>query len=326
MNTNKLLTSAAILAVALLFPSSCLLAGTVPKGFTAHEVEVNGVRLHYLIGGKGSPVVLLHGYAQTSHMWNPIMPLLASNHTVFVPDLRGAGDSSKPESGYDKKNMAVDIHELVASLGFKRASIVGHDIGLMVAYAYAAQFPQETERLVLMDAFLPGVGDWKNVWLMRDLWHFHFFGKVPLALVKGRERTYFEHFWNDFAADRNHSVSEGDRKIYAKAYAQPGGMRAGFEYFKNFEQDAKDFAALSATPLPMPALVLGGEKSGGEFLIAQAKLAASNVQGKIIPGSGHWLMDEAPQATIPALVDFINEPVATASASGKLPQEASTSK
>jgi pimeloyl-ACP methyl ester carboxylesterase len=202
--------------------------------------------------------------------------------------------------------MAVDIHDLVTSLGFKRASIVGHDIGLMVAYAYAAQFPQETERLVLMDAFLPGIGDWKNVWLMRDLWHFHFHGEVPLALVKGRERTYFEHFWNDFAADPKHSVSEADRRIYAKAYAQPGGMRAGFEYFKNFERDAKDFAELGAKPLPMPVLVLGGEKSGGEFLIAQAKLVASNVQGKIISGSGHWLMDEAPQTTIPALTTFLN--------------------
>ena len=234
------------------------------------------------------------------------MPLLAKNHTVIVPDLRGAGGSSKPESGYDKKNMAVDIHDLVTSLGFKRASIVGHDIGLMVAYAYAAQFPQETERLVLMDAFLPGIGDWKNVWLMRDLWHFHFHGEVPLALVKGRERTYFEHFWNDFAADPKHSVSETDRRIYAKAYAQPGGMRAGFEYFKNFERDAKDFAELGATPLSMPVLVLGGEKSGGEFLIAQTKLVATKVQGKIISGSGHWLMDEAPQATIPALTTFLN--------------------
>jgi pimeloyl-ACP methyl ester carboxylesterase len=278
----------------------------VLAGFIEHDAEVNGVRLHYAIGGKGSPVVLLHGYAQTSHMWNPIMPLLAKNHTVIVPDLRGAGGSSKPESGYDKKNIAVDIHDLVTSLGFKRATVVGHDIGLMVAYAYAAQFSQETDRLVLMDAFLPGIGDWKNVWLMRDLWHFHFYGEVPLALVKGRERTYFEHFWNDFAANPKHSVSEADRRIYAKAYAQPGGMRAGFEYFKNFERDAKDFAAFGATPLSMPVLVLGGEKSGGEFLIAQAKLVASNVQGKIISGSGHWLMDEAPQATISALTTFLN--------------------
>src|SRR6266571_4154953 len=298
---------ASLVAIYLL-TCSTLLATTakVTAGFSDHLAEVNGVRLHYFIGGKGSPVVLLHGYAETSHMWLPIMPLLAKNHTVIVPDLRGAGDSSKPESGYDKKNMAVDIHSLVVSLGFKRAEVVGHDIGLMVAYAYAAQFPQETDRLVLMDALLPGIGDWTHVWLMRDLWHFHFHGEVPLALVKGRERTYFEHFWNDFAADPKRSVSEADRRIYAKAYAQPGGMRAGFEYFKNFERDAKDFAELGATPLSMPVLVLGGEKSGGEFLIAQTKLVASNVQGKIISGSGHWLMDEAPQATVPALTTFLN--------------------
>ena len=302
------LGGAASLAIAMLLACFSLSANAdkMPAGFTERDAEVNGVRIHYSIGGKGSPVVLLHGYAQTSHMWNPIMPLLAKNHTVIVPDLRGAGGSSKPESGYDKKNMAVDIHDLVTSLGFKRASIVGHDIGLMVAYAYAAQFPQETERLVLMDAFLPGIGDWKNVWLMRDLWHFHFYGEVPQALVKGRERTYFEHFWNDFAADPKHSVSEADRRMYAKAYAQPGGMRAGFEYFKNFERDAKDFAELGATPLSMPVLVLTGEKASGEFLIAQSKLVASNVQGKIISGSGHWLIDEAPQLTIPALTTFLN--------------------
>src|SRR5438034_5320974 len=131
-------------------------AAKVPTGFTEPDAEVNGVRIHYSIGGKGSPVVLLHGYAQTSHMWNPIMPLLAKNHTVIVPDLRGAGDSSKPESGYDKRNMAVDIHKLTSSLKFKCVTIVGHDIGLMVAYAYAAQFPEQTTRVVLMDAFLPG--------------------------------------------------------------------------------------------------------------------------------------------------------------------------
>ena len=281
-------------------------ADKVPAGFAEKFAEVNGVRLHYFIGGKGSPVVLLHGYAETGHMWLPLMPLLAQHHTVIVPDLRGAGDSSKPESGYDKKNMAVDIHDLVTSLGFKRAQVVGHDIGLMVAYAYAAQFPQATERLVLMDAFLPGIGDWKNVWLMRDLWHFHFYGDVPLALVKGRERTYFEHFWNDFAADKNHSVPEADRRFYAKAYAHPGGMRVGFEYFRNFEQDAKDFAEFAKTPLPMPVLVLTGEKASGNFLIEQAKLVATNVQGQVVMGSGHWLMEEAPQQVIPKLVEFLN--------------------
>jgi pimeloyl-ACP methyl ester carboxylesterase len=201
--------------------------------------------------------------------------------------------------------MAVDIHDLVKSLGIAKASIVGHDIGLMVAYAYAAQFPAETERVVLMDAFLPGIGPWQNVWLLRDLWHFHFHGTTPLALVKGRERIYFEHFWNDFAADPKHSVPEADRRLYAKAYAQPGGMRAGFEYFKAFERDAAEFAELGKTPLPMPMLVLSGEKAGGSFLIEQGKMVATNVEGVIVKGSGHWLMEEAPEQVIPALVKFL---------------------
>jgi len=268
--------------------------------------DVNGVRLHYRIAGQGSPVVLLHGYAQTGHMWLPLMPSLAQRHTVIVPDLRGAGGSSKPESGYDKKTLAVDIHGLTNSLGFERVTIVGHDIGLMVAYAYAAQFPQATARAVLMDAFLPGIGNWKDVWLLRDLWHFHFYGEVPLALVQGRERIYFEHFWNDFAADPKHSVPEADRQIYAAAYAQPGGMRAGFEYFRSFERDAQDFAQLATVRLAMPMLVLTGEKASGDFLIEQAKLVASDVRGVVIKGSGHWLMDEAPATVMPAIIDFVN--------------------
>jgi len=301
------IASLIILGAALMLVSSPVLAAAqkVPAGFSERYATVNGVRLHYLIGGTGSPVVLLHGYAQTGHMWRPLMQPLSKHHTVIVPDLRGAGGSSRPEAGYDKKNMAVDIHELTKSLGFDRVSVVGHDIGLMVAYAYAAQFPQDSERVVLMDAFLPGIGNWKDVWLMRDLWHFHFYGKVPLALVQGRERIYFEHFWNDFAADPKHSVPEADRRIYAKAYAQPGGMRAGFEYFRNFERDAQDFAQLGAKPLPMPVLVLTGEKASGSFLIEQARLVAADVKGVVVPGSGHWLMEEAPNAVIPAIIDFL---------------------
>ena len=305
---NGVGVSLSLVALMLLACSSLSVkAGIAHAGFARHFAEVNGVRLHYFIGGKGSPVVLLHGYAETSHMWLPVMPLLAQRHTVIVPDLRGAGGSSKPESGYDKKTMAVDIHALTSSLGFDRVSIVGHDIGLMVAYAYAAQFPQATDRLVLMDAFLPGIGNWKDVWLMRDLWHFHFYGEVPLALVKGRERTYFEHFWNDFAADPKRSVPEADRQFYAQAYAQPGGMRAGFEYFRNFERDAQDFAQLGATRLTMPVLVLTGEKASGQFLIDQARLVATDVKGVVIAGSGHWLMEEAPSQVIPQLVAFIDE-------------------
>ena len=276
-----------------------------PAGFTAHDRDVNGTRLHYLIGGRGSPVVLLHGFAQTGHMWTPLLAPLAEHHTVVVPDLRGAGESAKPAGGYDKLTMAADIHELTRALGLPPATIVGHDIGLMVAYAYAAQFPQDTERVVLMDAFLPGIGNWQDMWLLRDLWHFHFYGETPLALVKGRERIYLEHFWNDFAADRAHSVSEADRRLYAAAYAQPGAVEAGFGWFRNFERDAADNAELGRTHLAMPVLVLAGEKSGGTFLVDQVRLVADDVRGQVVQGSGHWLMDEAPQVVVPAIVEFI---------------------
>jgi len=258
-----------------------------PAGFAERFTKVNGVRLRYLVGGRGSAVVLLHGYAETGHMWRPIMPLLAERHTVVVPDLRGAGGSAKPPGGYDKKNMAVDIHELTTLLKLDRVHIAA------------------TERLVLMDAFLPGIGNWKNVWLLRDLWHFHFYGDVPLALVKGRERIYLEHFWNDFAADPKRSVPEADRRLYARAYAQPGAMRAGFEYFRNFERDAEDFARMGRTRLTMPLLVLSGEKAGGTFLIEQAKLVASDVRGEVVTGVGHWLMEEAPDTVIRAISDFV---------------------
>src|SRR5947208_1318588 len=277
----------------------------LPKGFTETIANVDGVKINYKIGGRGPVVVLLHGYAQTSHMWIPLMPLLAASHTVIAPDLRGAGGSERAKDGYDKKTMAKDIRSLVRQLGYEQAQLVGHDIGLMVAYAYAAQYPREVNKVVLMDAFLPGVGNWKDVWLLRDLWHFHFYGETPLALVKGRERIYFEHFWNDFAADRTKSIPEADRRIYAAAYARDDGMRAGFEVFRNFEQDAKDFAAFAATKLQMPFLELTGEKASGTFLIEQVKLVATDVSGPVVKGAVHFVMEEATAEVIPAIVAFV---------------------
>ena len=305
MFMRSLFSSAAILILLIAINTNAQTRGR--NGVEDRFAEVNGVRLHYLVAGNGNPVILLHGYAQNSHMWRPLMLQLAKSHTVIAPDLRGFGQSSKPMTGYDKKTMAHDVHALAQALGYQHEVVVGHDIGLMVAYAYAAQYPNEVDRIVLMDAFLPGVGDWTTVWLLRDLWHFHFYGETPLKLVAGRERIYFEHFWNDFAADPKHSVSETDRRFYARSYAQPGAMRAGFEVFRSFEQDAKDFADLARTKLTTPMLVLTGEKASGEFLIEQARLVDTNVEGVVIKGKGHWLMDEAPQEVIPRLVAFINK-------------------
>jgi len=300
------LTHSIVLATTLalsLNPGSTVAASPAPA-IADRYATVNGVKLHYLVAGEGTPVILLHGYAQNSRMWRPLMKELAKTHLVVAPDLRGFGDSAKPHAGYDKKTMAQDVHALAQTLGIAKAGVAGHDIGLMVAYAYAAQYPSEVDRLALMDAFIPGIGDTTNLFLLKDLWHFHFYGPTPLALVKGRERIYFEHFWNDFAADGTKSVSETDRRFYAGKYGQPGAMKAGMEVFRNFDQDAKDNAVFAANKLPMPVLVLGGEKSGGDFLIAQAKMVADNVDGVLITGSGHWLIDEAPGQVIPRLVEF----------------------
>src|SRR4030088_1202906 len=296
----------ASVALTALFITSLDPGKAVAKAPQSKFAEVNGVRLHYLIAGKGDPVVLLHGYAETSHMWLPLMSKLADKHTVLAPDLRGFGQSSAPEDGYTKAAMARDIHALVKSLNHDRIRLVGHDIGLMVAYAYAAQYPDEVDRLVLMEAFLPGVGDWNSVFLLRDLWHFHFYGKTPLALVTGRERIYLDHFWKDFAADPNKSVSEQDREFYTQAYAPPGHMKAGMEVFRAFPKDAEDFAQFAKAKLKMPVLVLSGEKAGGPFLIEQGRMVADDVEGVLVPGAGHWLMEEAPDQVIPKLVDFLN--------------------
>jgi pimeloyl-ACP methyl ester carboxylesterase len=241
------------------------------KTILSRTAEIDGVELHYLSAGHGAPLILLHGYAETSLMWRPIMPVLAERFTVIAPDLPGIGDSAIPENGLDMKTAAIRIHALARSLGVEKARVVGHDIGLMVAYAYAAQFPAEVEKLVVMDAFLPGVGEWEAVYNNPGLWHFRFNGPTPEALVQGRERTYFEHFWNDFAADKTRSIPEADRKAYATAYARPGRMRAGWAYFVSFQQAAKDFAQLSQTRLTMPVLVIGGEKSLGAVLAQQTK-------------------------------------------------------
>jgi pimeloyl-ACP methyl ester carboxylesterase len=275
------------------------------SAIVANYKDVDGVKLHYMTAGHGAPLILLHGYAETSLMWKPIIPLLAKRFTVIAPDLPGIGDSAIPSDGLDMKTAAIRIHALARSLGVQKAEVVGHDIGLMVAYAYAAQFPDEVEKLVVMDAFLPGVGEWEAIYNNPGFWHFRFNGPTPAALVQGRERTYFEHFWNDFAADKTRSIPEADRKAYTTAYSRPGRMRAGWAYFVSFQQAAKDFAQLSQTKLTMPVLVIGGEKALGDALAQQMNLIASNVTVVVLKDTGHWLMEENPKQTTEALQKFL---------------------
>jgi pimeloyl-ACP methyl ester carboxylesterase len=272
---------------------------------TSRIAEVDGITLHYLSAGHGPAVILLHGYTQTSRMWEPIIPVLAERFSVIAPDLPGIGDSAIPKDGLDMKTAAMRVHVLAKALGVDKARVVGHDIGLMVAYAYAAQFPTDVEKLVVMDAFLPGVAGWQSVYDNPGIWHFRFNGPTPEALVHGRERIYFDHFWNDFAADPTRSIPKGDRAVYAAAYARPGRMRAGWAYFVSFQQAAKDFADLSKTKLTMPVLAIGGEKANGELLGQQMKIVAADVTIVVLKDTGHWVLEEKPKEATDALLKFL---------------------
>jgi pimeloyl-ACP methyl ester carboxylesterase len=271
--------------------------------FESRTAEIDGTKLHYLTAGSGPPLLLLHGYAETSSMWRSLLPAVAERFMVVAPDLPGIGDSDIPADGLDMQSAAVRIHSLARSLGIEKARVVGHDIGLMVAYAYAAQFQEEVEKLVVMDAFLPGVGEWEAIYNHPDFWHFRFHGPTPEALVRGRERIYFEYLWNELAANKWKSIAEADREAYADAYSGPGRMRAGWAYFVSFPQTAKNFAKLAETKLAMPVLSIGGDKSLGDFLGRQMKLVASNVT--TVEDSGHWLLEEQPDQTTRALTAFL---------------------
>jgi pimeloyl-ACP methyl ester carboxylesterase len=275
-------------------------------GFVTHAVPIDGSTVSMTIGGSGPVILLLHGYAEDSRMWRPFAAAVAPRFTVIAVDLPGIGNSSIPASAIDMTTSAKRIHDALGSLGYRRVRVVGHDIGLMVAYAYAAMYPREVDRLVLMDAFLPGVSGWEPIYNDPAEWHFRFFGPTPLALVRGRERIYFEHFWNDFAADKKRSISESSREEYASAYARPGRMAAGFAYFASWPKTAVQFARFAREKLPMPVLSIGGDKSLGAALAAQTKRVALHSTSIVLKNTGHWLMEERPSESIAALSSFIS--------------------
>jgi len=278
-----------------------------PAGFRAREISTNGTTLHVRVGGKGPAVLLLHGFGDTGDMWAPLAAKLVKDHTVVVPDLRGMGLSAHPETGYEKKNQAVDMAGVLDALSIDKVDLVTHDIGNMVGYALAAQYPARVARWAVIDAPLPGIGSWDTIKCSPQVWHFNFRGPDEERLVAGRERIYLDRFWNELSADPK-SIDEETRRHYAALYSRPRAIHDAFSQFGAFDQDATDNKALLARgKLTMPVLALGAEKSFGTTMAEELRVAAESVQGGVIPRSGHWVMEENPTDTMQLVMDFLSK-------------------
>jgi pimeloyl-ACP methyl ester carboxylesterase len=291
-------------ALALALPSAAQVH-PFPASFRTQDIQTEGATIHVRVGGKGPAVVLLHGFGDTGDMWAPLAADLARDHTVVVPDLRGMGLSSRPSGGYDKRTQAADVRFVLNKLGIDSAAVVGHDIGTMVAYSYAARYRDKTEKLVVMDAPVPGIPPWDSIVRLPALWHFDFGGPDAERLVAGRERIYLDRFWNEFAGDRT-KIDEATRQHYANLYARPGAMRAAFAQFNTIRQDAEDNKLTMEAKLAMPVLAIGGEKSFGANEAVVMRNAATDVTELVVPNAGHWLMEEAPATTIAAVRAFLS--------------------
>jgi pimeloyl-ACP methyl ester carboxylesterase len=277
-----------------------------PSSFHTQMVETNGTSLYVRIGGRGSAVLLLHGFGDTGDMWAPLAAELVRDHTVIAPDLRGMGLSAHPRNGYTKRNQAVDIAGVMDELRVQKADLVTHDIGNMVGYALAAQYPALIASWVVIDAPLPGIGHWDEIIRTPALWHFNFRGPDVERLVAGRERIYLDRFWNELSADPSR-IDEETREHYANLYAQPEAMHDAFEQFAAFTKDAADNQELLAGggKLKIPVLALGAEKSFGAGMAEELRYVASDVTGGIVPDSGHWIMEENPHATVELVATFL---------------------
>ena len=304
MRTLASMALAWLMSMALPVPASAQTL-VYPSNFSVREVATNGTTLHVRSAGTGPAVLLLHGYGETGDMWVPLAMELARDHTVIVPDLRGLGLSAKPAGGFDKKTQAGDVAGVMAALDVRQADVVAHDIGNMVAFQFAAQYPERLRRLVLIDAPVPGVGPWEEILKNPLLWHFRFGGPDMERLVAGRERIYLDRFWNEFSASPDR-FTEAAREHYARLYALPGAMHSGFAQFAAFDQDAIDNRAfLARARLKMPILALGGQKSFGPMMATVMRAGGDNVTEGVVPDSGHWIMEENPKATTQLVRDFL---------------------
>jgi pimeloyl-ACP methyl ester carboxylesterase len=279
------------------FPADCQL----------RDITTNGVTMHVRHGGRGPAVVLLHGFGDTGDMWTSLAVVLARDHTVIVPDLRGMGLSSHPADGYDKRTQAADIAGVLDSLGIGRTSVVGHDIGNMVAFAFVARYPERVSRLVLMDAPVPGVANWDELAHSPKAWHFYFYGPDEERLVAGRERIFLDRFYNELAADPA-KIDEQTRTHYAALYARPGAMHSALSQFHAFPQDAADNrASLANGKLATPTMAIGGSASYGTIMATVAAAAFTTVDGRVIADAGHWIMEEQAAAAIALIPPFLAE-------------------
>jgi pimeloyl-ACP methyl ester carboxylesterase len=269
-----------------------------------HQTRVNGTKLHYVTAGEGAPLVLLHGWPQTWYEWRDVIPRLAESYTVIAPDLRGLGDSSTPKSGYDKRTVATDVHELVAELGFEEVALVGHDWGMPTAYAYAAQYRGEVAALAVLEGGLPGINEDDKV----KFWHtrFHEIPDLPERLVSGREEFYLSWFYREGAYDPT-AIDADAREEYLRCYSAPGGLRGGFEYYRAFDTDAEHNREHAETPLEIPVLALGGAASFRELPIRDMRAVANNVEGEVLERAGHWIPEERPDAFVDRVRAFLSD-------------------
>lgn len=265
----------------------------------------DGAQIYVRYGGSGPVVLLIHGFGDTGEMWGPVVRDLESSHTVVVPDLRGMGRSSHPEGGYDKRTQAADLRAVMTALGYDHSAVVGHDIGNMVAYAYAARYPDKVERLVVIDAPLPGIDPWDEVKCSPQTWHFNFRGPDVERLVKGRERILLDRFYDELSAHPER-IDEATRAYYATVYGQPGAMHSAFEQFAAFAKDAEDNKVTQRTKLTMPVLAIGGEKSFGTTMATSMRNVAVDVTGAVVPDAGHWIMEENPAPVVDLIHDFLS--------------------
>ena len=277
-----------------------------------HRAEVNGIRLHYTRVGSGEPVVLLHGFPMTSYCWRKIIPVLAEQFTVIAPDLRGCGDSDRPTAGYDKRTVAEDIHQLVQSLGLGSINVVSHDVGMMVAYAYASRYPAEVKRLALMEAALAGFGleDLYDASKTPRMFHLPLFeapNGLAEALIAGREKLFVSHMMRQQAYDTT-ALEEEALEEYARHLSAPGALHGGIEYFRAHTVDAEHNREHAKTKLPMPVLTVGGTASFGVHLEGEIRPLVANMRAVMIDQCGHYLAEEQPERLTEVLLRFLGEP------------------